>query len=425
MINFDRNFPRYTDYPAEVPVWCLTPKTPRVIHRFFDTSPLSPSGRYLAVFQLPEKDDFPRPGDRCSVVLIDLETGTERVIWETAGWEFQLGANLNWGASDHELIFNDVNTADWTPYAVLLNPFSGDWRKLKGTVYHASPDGKFIISANLKCMRRTQGGYGVVVPDEYVPYYHGTTDEDGIWITDVSSGDTRLLISIRAAAEAVPALRRREYAVSEVYAFHAKWSPDGARLMFSLRFFPYEGGKRFRAMNFWAKQLRYDVFSMKPDGSELHLAIPAEEWDKLGHHTNWKPDSSGFTMNLNYYQQGMRLCQCGFDGSNLSAIGSFVGSGHPSFHPNGRWGVTDCYSFENFANKDGDVPLRLCDLKNMTERVLTRLHIKTEGDSREVDFRLDPHPVWCEHWDLLIFNAIWHGSRRVFAADMRKFQETL
>ncbi len=72
-----------------------------------------------------------------------------------------------------------------------------------------------------------------------------------------------------------------------------------------------------------------------------------------------------------------------------------------------------------------DVPLRLFDLKNMTERVLTCLHIKTEGDSRKVDFRLDPHPVWCEHWDLLIFNAIWHGSRRVFAADMRKFQETL
>ena len=81
MIDFDRNFPRYTDYPSEVPVWCLTPETPGVIHRFFDTSPISPSGRYLAGFQLPPHDDFPRPGDRAKVVVTDLETGEEKTVW--------------------------------------------------------------------------------------------------------------------------------------------------------------------------------------------------------------------------------------------------------------------------------------------------------------------------------------------------------
>ena len=148
IIDFDRNFPRYEDYPSEVPVWCLTPETPRVIHRFFDTSPLSPSGRYLAVFQLPEKDDFPRPGDRCGIFVVDLETGTEKQVWETAGWEFQLGANLNWGRSDHELIFNDVDTSRWEPHTVVLDPLSGSHRKLPGSVYHVSPDGRMIASAN-------------------------------------------------------------------------------------------------------------------------------------------------------------------------------------------------------------------------------------------------------------------------------------
>ena len=33
MIDFDRIFPRYEDYPSEIPIWCLTPATPRVIHR--------------------------------------------------------------------------------------------------------------------------------------------------------------------------------------------------------------------------------------------------------------------------------------------------------------------------------------------------------------------------------------------------------
>ena len=311
MRDFDKNFPRYTAYSPKFPVWCLTGNFKNTIHRFFDTSPLSPSGRYLAVFQLPEKDDHPRPGDRGNIVLVDLSTGEGKIVWETAGWEYQLGANINWGSSDHELIFNDLDTQTWTPYAVLLDPLTGAWRKLEGTVYHASPDGKYIVSANLLTMRRTQGGYGVIVPDDRVPCYRGTTDEDGVWLTELATGKRRLLISIKEAAErAVSAKRLGEYAKSEVYAFHTKWSPDGSKIMFSLRFFPDEQGKRFYAMYHYGAGLRYDVFAIRPDGSDLSLVIPAEEWDKGGHHTTWKTDSSGFTMNLDLHRQGMRLCQC-------------------------------------------------------------------------------------------------------------------
>ena len=64
MIDFDLNFSRYTEDSPEVPIWCLTPNSKHLIHRFFDTSPLSPSGRYLAVFQLPEHDAIPNRGGR-------------------------------------------------------------------------------------------------------------------------------------------------------------------------------------------------------------------------------------------------------------------------------------------------------------------------------------------------------------------------
>lgn len=420
MIDFDAKFPRY-DYPSMVPIWCLTPGTDNTIHRFFDTKPLSPSGRYLAVFQLPDRDDFPRPGDRGNIVLVDLETGEEKTIWQTAGWEFQLGANINWGCTDHELYFNDVDTSTWDAFAIKLDPLTGSYRKLGNTIYHISPDGKYIISSNLKSTRRTQGGYGVVVPDDKVPYYRGTTDEDGVWITDTDSGETKLLISTREAAErTLTAERRSEYEKSELYGFHTKWSPDGKKLMFSLRFFPDSKGKIFRAMVHDFEALRYDVFAMTPDKKELYLSIPATEWDKNGHHTNWKNDSSGFTMNLNIHRKGMRFCQVNIDGSGLGTIGSYIGSGHPSIHINGRWCTTDCYLHEPFTAGDNSSPIRIFDLKNDTEDILTRIQIKTQGMG---DFRLDPHPVWCDNYNLLIFNAIWRGSRRVFAADMRRFQQ--
>ena len=273
-------------------------------------------------------------------------------------------------------------------------------------------------------MRRTQWGYGVVVPDSFVPEHSGPSPDDGVYLTDIASGGTRLLLSARETVErTMMAERRREYERSAVYNFHTKWSPDGTRLMFSLRFFPKTAGV-FDAMVKLGGKLRFDVFTVRPDGSELYNAIPAAEWDKGGHHTNWSCDSRSLTMNLAIDRRRMRLCRCGYDGSNLRTIGDFTGSGHPSFHHNGRWGITDCYINESFTAPDRSVPLWLFDLARGTERVLTRLDIATPGLEKSSNFRLDPHPVWCDHDNFLIFNAMEHGSRRVFIADMRKFQSS-
>src|ERR1043165_782219 len=65
-------FPRYTGYDPLIPVWCITPDVPGCIHRFFDTSPVSPSGRYVAVFQLPFEDRLPEPGEAGTIRVIDL-----------------------------------------------------------------------------------------------------------------------------------------------------------------------------------------------------------------------------------------------------------------------------------------------------------------------------------------------------------------
>ena len=64
------------------------------------------------------------------------------------------------------------------------------------------------------------------------------------------------------------------------------------------------------------------------------------------------------------------------------------------------------------------------DLKENTEHALVWINTLTEGAARGLDCRLDPHPVWCDNCNLLIFNAMHQGKRCVFCADMRKFQES-
>ena len=89
----------------------------RTTHRFFDSSPLSPSGRFLVA--TATRREGPRdvtPGDAARVVVIDLAAG-DAVVYSrrTRAWDAQLGAQAQWGATDDELYFNDVVDARARP----------------------------------------------------------------------------------------------------------------------------------------------------------------------------------------------------------------------------------------------------------------------------------------------------------------------
>ena len=109
-MKINNNFPRYKKFNPLIPVSCVTPDKGGCIHRFFNTSPFSPSGRYMALLHFPQEKRLPKPGELAEVVLIDLNSGKETIIAETKGWETQMGANINWGSEDTELYFNDVDT---------------------------------------------------------------------------------------------------------------------------------------------------------------------------------------------------------------------------------------------------------------------------------------------------------------------------
>ncbi len=419
MIEIHESFPRYEQYGPKVPVWCVTPDTGRTIHRFFDTSPFSPSGRYMALFRLPQEERLPEPGETGEVILVDLATGEETVLAQTRGWEPQMGANINWGADDTELFFNDVDPSDWTPFGVHLNPITGERQRLQGCVYHASPDGKKVVSANMTTMRRTQNGYGVVIPDEEIPQNPGLVDDDGLYLTDTHTGETELLLSIKDCVEqAVPQSEFADATGLEVYGFHCKWNPQGTRLMFSLRAFPADGTSRFGVMT--EGGLRFDVYTLTPQAEEVHLAVPASEWEKGGHHTTWFPDGQKLSMNLNIDREGLRFVQANYDGSGLGKIMEAPpGSGHPTVHPNGRHILTDDYVWGPASFDDGTVPIRLVDRQTGEDTTLVRMRTETEQQNECAALRVDPHPAWDPTNNWVAFNGYADGTRRVYVADMR------
>ncbi len=413
-------FPGYTEFDPLVPVWCVTPNRKGCIHRFFDTNPISPSGRYLAVFQFPFEDRRPEPGETGHIVLVDLESGEDRVMAETCGWEPQMGANVNWGGSDTELYFNDVDTDTWQPFAWKLNPFTGERQRMQGTVYHASPDGRWLISANMTTMRKSQPGYGVSIPlGRMRRNLWQNCNEDGFYLTDTRTGKVKMLASIRELLErANPPVKIEEVEQQEIYGFHSKFNPQGDRLMLSLRWFEAKAEARWDMFKHHHNEVRFAWVTCDLNGENVHCAVGPEEWIKRGHHATWFPDGKQISMNLDLNREKMlRLVSVNQDGSDLKLMSDALpGSGHPTVHPNGKNVLTDTYKFEASALGDGTIPLRWIDLKKGTEECLVRVNVNQPYEDRVL--RVDAHPAWDAAHRYVIFNGFVGGTRRVFIADL-------
>ena len=403
-----KHFPRYTKYDPKVPVWCVTPNEGRVFHRFFDTSPISPSGRYLAATRLPAEDRTPEPGDAAQVVLVDLETGEERAVAESRGWDTQLGAQAQWGADDTQLFFNDMDTDAWRPFGVRLDPSTGERRELDGTVYMASPDGRWAASPCLLRTARTQPGYGVVAPLEAVPVNAGAPEDDGLYLTDTETGERRLAASFRRIAEACP--EEFDPEAEDYYGFHVKWNPQGDRLQFVVR-----GMNPDRERTLHAR-----LITLRPDGSGIRVAVPARVWvGGVGNHPNWRPDGENVMMNLNLRGDGMRYVSVRYDGAGLHAMTESVsGRGHPTLHPDERHILTDTYVNEPAAFGDGTVPIRWTDRETHTEECLVRIQSDPPFMGPKKQLRVDPHPAWGPEFRRVVFNGCPDGTRRVYLGDL-------
>lgn len=402
-------FPRYTAFDPLVPVWCVTPNTGRAIHRFFDTSPISPSGRYIALTRFPFEDRVPQPGDVAEVLLIDLENGEERVVADTRGWDSQLGAQVQWGVDDSQLFFNDVEISTWRPFGVSLDPSSGRRQELNGTVYMVSPDGRRLASPSLLQTGATQKGYGVIVPPEAVTLNQGAPDDDGLFITDVETGACRLLVSLRQIVEsAEPAFDLDQRADGDFFGFHVKWNPQGERLMFVLRWKPRGEEK-----------MKHDLITLRADGSDIRVPIPDALWGRGGHHPNWCPDGQTIMMNLKVDGQVLRFVKACYDGADFAVMSeAAVGSGHPTLHPDGRHLLTDVYLHEPLAFGDGTTPIRWVDLETGRDETLVRINNDPPFPGPVRQLRIDPHPAWDRQHQRVAFNGCDHGVRRVYVADL-------
>lgn len=409
-------FPQYKDFDPLVPVRCVTPKLSGCFHRFFNTSPISPSGRYLAVTRLFHEDRLAAPDETAEVVLVDLATGETRVVATTKGFDCQLGAAAQWGATDHELFFNDLDTKQWRAFGVKMDPLSGERRELEGSLFEVSQDGARAASICLLRSAITQRGYGVVVPTESLPWNHGAADDDGVYVTDTATGACRMVASYKdiVAACGEGAVPPEPDPGGGYHGHQISWNPQGTRLMLCLAFNyrqPVTQRKRRCALT---------LITLRPDGSDVRVALPCRVWfQQRGNHPCWCADGEHISMNFTMPgQKRYSLTRLRYDGKELAPMTSVLGTGHPTLHPDGRHILTDIYHGELPDYTDGTVPIRWIDAAKNTERTLVRIGSRPAYMGPGYALRLDPHPAWDRTYTRVAFNACPTGTRRVYVADI-------
>lgn len=409
----DSGFKRYREGNTRCPVYRITPDDGYYIHTFYDICPWSPSQRFLACTKIPFQDREPTHFDSAEICLIDLKDQTITELYSTRGWGFQLGANIQWGASDRYLYFND--RVEGQVVAIRLDLETGKSEPLAGPMYHIAPDESSIIGFPLDLINATQGGYGAAIdPQSQRKLGMGAAEHEGIWRTDLKTNQKTLLLSLADAYAILPQSDKRKFEKGTFYFFHSKFSPNGDRILQVFRCLLPES---MTNRDGTAERVNPTLLTFAPDGSDIKIAVANEVWGKGGNHPNWHPDGQHILMNLKLDHNDHRLCSFLPDGSDFTVLSDTIyGSGHPSFHISGRYIIADSYPQEQFSARSGEVPIRLIDLERQTEENIC--FVFTNGRPRPGVLRVDPHVVWSRDFTQACFNGAAEGRRQLYLADL-------
>jgi hypothetical protein len=225
-------------------------------------TPFNHSGTKLALLEVSFQDRLVTASDVATVVLVDVATGESRGLTSTRAWNFQQGTMLYWNPRkpDEELFFND-RTADGSNKieTVLYNVNTGARREFFfpdtpfGNSGVAQNGGKFL-GINYGRLQRLRPITGYAGAYDWTVGVDAPTN-DGIFLADVETGASRLLVSFKALLDQFVG-QHPEMAGKELFINHTLWNRTDTRIIAAVR---------------WLADTSESTvwFTMNPDGTDV------------------------------------------------------------------------------------------------------------------------------------------------------------
>jgi hypothetical protein len=366
---------------------------------YYDIPAFSGDGRYHLVNRVPFRDRLPRETDSCELCLIDLkaiaagakpEDAFSRFA-ETKAWNFQQGALLQWypAGSGSQVIYNDWDGRGY--HATVLDLRTGKERRIERPLANVSPNGHWGLSLNFDRIWNFRPGYGYCNRQD--PWYNNPQpEEDGIWLVDLLTNTSRLLVSYAHLGflyNLDPALSQRKIVVN-----HITFNRTSDRFLFLVRFFPEQGEHWLTGLG--TVDLSGIVYLLRPYTYASHYHWRDSQTILI--HTE---GSEGPGMyELTDLSQQEKYC-------NHPVLSKDI---HCSYSPDRRWIIGDGY-----PDKEGMRPVALYDCHTGRGRTIGRF---ISPPVPVGDIRCDLHLRWSPDGRHVSFDSTHEGYRGVYLLDL-------
>jgi hypothetical protein len=262
-------------------------------------------------------------GDEVEIVALDQKEAAFFKLGSSRAWNWQQGSMTQWvPGRDDIIIHNCIRNGELGCRLVEL-PGGGEAGFLGMPIQTLHPNQPQALSLNYRRLMRLRPDYGYRTDvDNFQPGMH--LSDDGIWLLNLESGESRLVFSLAELAERPgPGMVNADHKVN-----HAIYSRSGTRFVFMHRWLGPQG--KFSRL-----------YSARSDGSDLTLLMES----RLVSHYHWRDEDTlvvyGRAGEANHYYL-VNAADGDLAPLAPEKLDGF-GDGHCSFSPDGRWIVSDTY----------------------------------------------------------------------------------
>lgn len=352
---------------------------------YYDLVPMSATGERLLACRVKRRGARPA-ADSMEVgwFQVGQEAGFRRA-GATRAWCWQQTCRLRWHPSDPDLVM--FNVFEDGRYAAAIHSAEDGTRiaTLPRPLYAVDDRGRNGLSLNFSRLHRLRPGYGYeCLPDATAA--EAAPDDDGVWLMDLESGESELVLSLRRATEVEPSESMRG---AQHYFNHLDFAPGGERyLVFHL--WLQNGRRNVRILTC---SLDGDVFVLADDGQPSHYdwvsddRVVAYIWRSRG--------GDGYFLISDRSGERMPL------GRDVLTV-----DGHPTYHPGRGLYLTDTY-----PDAYNDQHLMLFDPDSERVAHLGSFFRPFEYDGPQ---RCDLHPRWSPDGESICFDSAHEGYRRLY-----------
>jgi putative CocE/NonD family hydrolase len=347
------------------------------------------SGRYITVLETDIRFKLADENEPATLGLVDLKTNNFIPLTETHAWNFQQGCMAHWlGTSpDSLIIYNDLRNGKFI--SVIMNVHTRkEIRTIQYPVSAVSPDGKEALSINFARLRLTRPDYGYAGAGQDPKKEIQFPDDDGIFLVDLVSFNSKLIVSYRQLKDLVPPVTDSNI----LWINHTLFSRKGSKIFFLAR-------------QLDNKSWTTTSFTVNRDGTNLQRSFP-DNW--AGSHFDWLNDNE-LMVTANW--EGKQYCHVLFTPvkKDFQRLGNGMldFDGHGTFSPDGKWMITDTYPDQGMREQK----IYLMDMKTGTTLSLGRFY---EPEEFSGHWRCDLHCRWSPDGTMIGFNSTRTGSRQVY-----------